>query len=105
MSRDGRGRPLLHRTSPNVIPGDLHFPSLSSMAVTVSAASCLCSKLVSYWIMTYSPSGGPGSGLVWVPLFIFHSIWHSPPALIWFVFIKDPPVPFTDKQGTNKPRL
>ena len=45
-------------------PDTLQTPSLSSMGVIVSMADCLCSKLVSYWSTTYSPSGAPGSDLV-----------------------------------------
>src|ERR1039458_6432148 len=42
-----------------------HFPSLSNMAVTVSIAELLCSKLLSYSRTTYCPSGAPGSCVVY----------------------------------------
>ena len=45
-------------------PPTCHEPSFSRIAVTVSTAADLCSKLALNWKTTYSPSGAPGSVVV-----------------------------------------
>jgi hypothetical protein len=54
------GDPLL-----NEVAGDSPLPIPSKLGTSVSMAACWCSKLLSYWMTTYSPAGAPGRVLVY----------------------------------------
>src|ERR1039458_10491926 len=55
-------------------PAARHWPSFSSMNVTVSVADGLFANTVSNCITTYCPSGAPGSGVADCALFTLRDV-------------------------------
>ena len=49
----------------NEVAGDSPCPSPSKVGTSVAMAAGWCSKLLSYWMTTYSPAGAPGRVLVY----------------------------------------
>jgi hypothetical protein len=55
------GDPLRNMKQPETLP----CPSPSKLGTSVAMAAGWCSKLLSYWMTTYSPAGAPGRVLVY----------------------------------------